>query len=401
LPDQIEFSLGIQILVHCMVLFFGCGIAHGELYRLRPDVRYLTKYYLYITLGGALGGIAIALVAPLLFSDFYELPLTCCALIILLSAITIHNQAEKKRSGKFFVIAGITLIFCISTAGAFTYEIWVSLRNVRAASRNFFGVVRVHEYYVSYPKYHQYSLLHGTTEHGAQFIAPDRCNEPTTYFSITSGIGITLSQFPRNQGIRVGIAGLGVGTIAAYAQPRDTFTFFEINPAVTGFSERSPYFTYIQQAIARGAQVSIVPGDARLSIEQQVAATGGGLYDVLVLDAFSSDAIPMHLLTREAFNLYFRMMKTKGVLLVNLTNRHVDLSPVIATMAAHFGYRRISITNGSQPDNEIQTATWNILTKNDHFINTCFKDSVRNDPIDFKKYLWTDDFCNLWDVVTR
>ncbi|MBN1983779.1 MAG: fused MFS/spermidine synthase [Chitinivibrionales bacterium] len=406
-PKQISLSLLFQIGLYCTVLFCGCFAAHCELYRQRPDKQELTHYYLWISAGGAAGGIACGLVAPTLFKDFYELPITCTVLtaslatIALSGVVSIAASTTRRRVYTWMAVVAVVLV-----GSAFMHAMAINNRKSCKTVRNFFGVCRLYEYYRSDPAIHQFSLVHGTTEHGLQFLEPSRRAEPTTYFAPTSGVGIVLKNYPRNAGglspigLHVGIVGLGVGTIAAYAQPADTFTFYEINPAIIALSEHEHYFTYVSDARKRGACVTIKEGDGRLSLEREAGHSSGPIFDILILDAFSSDAIPMHLLTKEAFILYQYLLKKEGALVVQLTNRHVDLSGVIAAAARYFTLQRFAISSEADPDLEIYPATWNILTNNSYFSQQYAAIRMIDDTMNTTP-LWSDDFSNLWQVLVR
>ena len=395
-------SILLQLGVYSGGLFICCMVCHGELYRLRPDPRHLTGYYLMIAAGGALGGIFVAIVAPLIFNNYYELQwglLLCGALFLGVLARDWRDGDQKqlrKRAGK--ILQYRKLVMMAGSAGLVVMGVafWLQAHKFAGArvdkSRNFYGVLTVFKYDNDASNLHYLEFSHGRTLHGQQFTDPVRSLWPTTYFSENSGIGLAMHAMPAGHR-RIGVIGLGAGTLAAYPQAGDYMHIYEINPDVERIA--ASRFTYM--ANCKG-KVEVTLGDGRLSLEREAPQD----YDLLVLDAFNSDAPPVHLLTEEAFNIYQRHLKTNGVIAVNISNKRVNLEPVIANLARHFGYQMITIEHVPPPDKPwIMNSSWVLLSRNQDFINT---PAIRlagrpllTDPSTIR--LWTDDFASLFQIL--
>ena len=284
---DVDAPVLLQIGVYSIALFICCMACHGELARLKPHPKYLTSYFLAIAAGGALGGILVGVVAPLVFAFFLELHLgllACCALVLL--AVRLAPRSAL-YSGRPRWAWGTIAVGFVALAGALGLQAIQSTDSTIARSRNFYGTLRVYEAGIGTPDETR-ELLNGGILHGRQYMAADKRRFPTTYYTPPSGIGRTLEAFPRTSGLRVGLVGLGVGTLATYSTPGDYFRMYEINPDVVLMA--AEYFTFLDDSEARW---DIVLGDARLSMEREAPQA----FDVLVLDAFSSDAVPVHLLT--------------------------------------------------------------------------------------------------------
>jgi SAM-dependent methyltransferase len=245
-------------------------------------------------------------------------------------------------------------------------------------------------------------MRHGQIIHGEQYSAADKRYQPTTYYGPDSGIGLIMRNHPRrfapdprNRSLRVGAIGLGVGTIAAYGKPGDYIRFYEINPAVTKIAENSGYFTYLRDSRAR---IEIVPGDARLSMERELAAGSPQAFDVLVLDAFAGDAIPVHLLTIEAFQTYLRALNPNGVIAIHVTNRYLDLQPVIQQVAGRFGMTSGRVHQSDGP--LVKPSDWIILARNNSVLGQP-QFAGKLEPLDSQRKVrpWTDDYSNLFQIL--
>jgi SAM-dependent methyltransferase len=260
------------------------------------------------------------------------------------------------------------------------------------ASRNFHGVLRVLEHTQAPTGERLRWLVHGRTAHGYQLLAPLAAYTPTLYYSENSGIGRALATLPPG-GRRIGVVGLGVGTLAAYAQPGDDLRFYEINPEVCRLARSM--FSFLTDC--RG-KIAVVLGDARLSLEREPAQR----FDLLVLDAFSSDAIPVHLLTTEAFEVYARHLKPNGILALHISNNYLDLEPVVASLARRLNYRGVAIDHAPTADQWwLRPSRWVLLTRNEAFINApAIRDAARplNDEL-ANSQVWTDDFSSLFQVL--
>ncbi|HEY8240934.1 MAG TPA: fused MFS/spermidine synthase, partial [Kiritimatiellia bacterium] len=244
----------------------------------------------------------------------------------------------------------------------------------------------------------RFSLLHGRIKHGSQFSSPDLRSLPTTYYSEHSGLGVAMQHNPRRaegKSLHIGVIGLGVGTVAAYARPGDELRFYEINPAVTRIAGDDRWFTYLRDCV--GA-VSVVEGDGRIALERECRLRAAPL-DVLVLDAFSGDAIPMHLLTLEAFKIYFqRLRQPGGLLVVNVSNRYLDLEPVVAAAALALD-RRVATISYDTPDDRFSASTWMILSAGAPLVREIEDVMEQEASADGRMVLWTDDFSNLLGVI--
>jgi len=393
-------GITLQIAIFSLVLFVGCMICHGELYRRRPHLQHLPIFYLTISAGGALGGLLITFVAPVLFKGFWELPLGVLLFCIL---FLIVGRRTKGAGFKAELLSRISIAL-LATAVLITFVRAVSfigsdLSGSLLSQRNFYGVVRIRQVGMPGEPNYSYQEIHGNTVHGAQFLGTGERDIPTVYYGPASGVGLALLNHPRNgSGLKVGALGLGVGTIAAYGQPGDLYRFYEINPLVIRLAEgQGGYFTFLKDS---RATVEIVPGDARLSLESELAAAQATAYDVLVLDVFSNDAIPVHLLDEQAFALYLQFLQPDGVLAVHITNGYLDLAPVVWGLADHFGLSRALIED---PGDGLYTSasTWVLLSRDPAALEipaiaertkpmTGYNTSLR---------LWTDQFSNLFQIM--
>ena len=286
--------------------------------------------------------------------------------------------------------------------GVLIAEVEGNRANSVIASRNFYGTLGVYSVDSQNPEGHYYMLRHGQIIHGEQYAASDKRYKPTTYYGPESAIGLIMLNHPRrlardsrDRSLRVGAIGLGVGTIAAYGLPGDYIRFYEINPAITKIAEESGYFTYLRDSRAR---IEIVPGDARLSMERELANGNPQAFDVLVLDAFAGDAIPVHLLTIEAFAIYLRELNPGGVIAIHVTNRYLDLQPVIQNIASHFGLKSARAhQSGGQL---VKPSDWVVLARDNSVLGQPGIASKLR-PLDSPRRvgLWTDDYSNLFQIL--
>jgi hypothetical protein len=263
---------------------------------------------------------------------------------------------------------------------------------VVAAARSFYGAISVVERDAEHSLVHNYLLRHGGITHGLQFAAAERRDEPTTYYGHTSGAGVLLDHFMVGTPRRVGAVGLGAGTLATYGRPGDVFRFYEINPQVLEFAKA--YFTFLKDS---RATIEHVLGDARLSLERE-AEQG---YDVLVLDAFNGDAIPVHLLTKEAFDLYRRHLKAGGVIAVHITNAHLDLRPIVQGAADHLGLKTLLVFDeqGNDTKNPQFTSAWMLLSRDEAFLKALPIRPFVAAPMRVGPRLWTDDRSSLFPIL--
>jgi len=448
----------VQFLVLTMVLplllFFTCMICHGELVRLKPGVRSLTSFYLVISAGGAAGGIFVAVVAPHVFRSFLEFQLSLgLAIILWLVTLLLDPDswlfrrrlwlplvivvatllagfgagrwlpaiADLLDSLRFYPVAvfiGITAVMAavmlergtdaaergfrsvqipvgalILFAFAALYFSSLPKGAFRWGARSFYGVVRVFRYT------HLNELVHGQTSHGTQ-LDPPMERYPTAYYGPISGIGVLLRNHPsRNVAggtLRMGVVGLGVGTLAAYGHHGDSIRFYEINPDVVSLcSGEHPLFTYLRDS---PATVSLALGDARLSLEREAAAGARGRFDVLVLDAFNGDSVPVHLLTKEAFETYWQQLDPQtGIIAVHITSRHVDLVPVLQGAAAHFHAQYLLTWN--QPQAPVYGSAWFLITRHPELLNIPGLQPITVQYRGVAPRLWTDDYSDILRLI--
>ncbi len=380
-----SLNVVLQIATYSLFLFLACMICHGELYLLRPHADHLTSFYLMISIGGALGGLFVNLAAPILFTGYWEFYLAWFVTIVLLVVMLMPQLAEKTHL--LARVIGISFVFCVIllSFGLNRYQ------NELYADRNFYGVIRVRQW-----DKHAYAMVHGVTIHGVQY-ADDR-SRPTTYYVKDSGVGLVLLNHPRTgHGMRVGVLGLGVGTLATYAQEGDVYRFYEINPVVIKLAEgQGGYFTFLKDS---KADITVVAGDARISLEQELASGQHQNFAVLVLDTFSSDSIPVHLLTKEAFALYLEHLAQDGVIAAHISNRHLDLQPVFRRLAMEFGLAIVQVDRAASSDGF--PSEWILLARDPALLNAPAIQSraIKFNDLDPSIRLWTDDYSNLFQIL--
>lgn len=403
-PSFSGLPIKVAIPLFCTGLFIACMFCHGELARLKPDPQHLTSFYLMVALGGALGAFFVALIAPYIFSGFYELHVamgSCALLVVVVHAIDPESafSLRRLRLGGF-AIAGLAIALIVSLF----VNARVDAASARFAARNFYGVLRVMDGAAPTVTImrgssvteqgedtHYRSLVNGTINHGTQFFAESRRRWATTYYGPDSGIGVALQAIEKDGPVRVGVIGLGAGTTAVYGRAGDRFTYYEINPMDIQIAERQ--FTFLKDS---PALIDIVEGDARLSLEREPPQE----FDLLAVDAFSGDSIPVHLLTREAFELYFQQLKPDGVLAVHISNSYLDLRPVVAGAAANLGKEAVLIQNLDDHPRGISVAVWVLLGDPAKFEGQ--RDIERKGAIllpGAKNRMWTDDFSNLFEAL--
>ena len=373
-------SLQVSLPFFCIGLFLSCLFCHGELALRRPAAPYLTSYYLMVALGGAIGSIFVALIAPRIFTGIYEFPIALVFTAVL-AIVLLWGQGWLVRA--FWVAAAIALLF-------------VTVRNIRSYQRDtivrvrsFYGPLRVRQF-TNWLKEPYRTLYNGKIEHGAQYVNAPASLLPTTYYAPESGVGFALEHCCAGAK-RVGVIGLGAGTLAAYGQLRDYLRFYEINPQIATIARES--FTYLRDSPAK---IDVVMGDARLSLESEPAQQ----FDVLAVDAFSGDAIPVHLLTKQAFALYLRHLKPDGILAIHASNTYLDLPPVVQLLANDAGYPTRLIANSDNHRKLVDSSDWVLITRNQHFLDdldTSIPVDIINVPAHLR--LWTDDYNNLFQIL--
>ena len=357
-----------------------CMFCHGEVARQKPHSRHLTLFYLMISLGGALGSLFVALVAPRAFHTFYEFPL---GLVLCAALALVVNRRDKTL---YYCWVAVALVMCFYI-GKSIREDWMENR---VMARNFYGALRVSDSDAEQGPDKVRKLLHGAINHGEQFLNPARRHSPTTYYGPASGVGLSILQ-TRRSAQRVGMIGLGTGTISVYGKPGDYYRIYEINPLVLKLANSE--FSYLRECQAK---VDVVLGDARLSLERDRPQN----FDVLAVDAFAGDSIPVHLLTREAFELYFRHLKPDGILAVHVSNKYLDLEPVVKRLADYLRKpARLTDDEGNEAE-ELFGSTWVLVTSNQAFLD---KPEVKKGVGDVQDRatlrMWTDDYSNLFRIL--
>jgi hypothetical protein len=438
--ERMEMRHAIALLA--FALFNCCMVCHGELVRLKPHPRFLTGFYVTVSLGGAFGGLFVGMVAPNLFHAYYEFPigLILCALTVTVVFAIAIWQSDRRRpvaAGGLLALAAAAVIAhfylpvvqpwwatagvvfgCIATAVALwmpnlplklsataglaivlgLYGYWLQdvmtlmVRGYDVVVRNFYGQLRV--YRDGDPRIDEYAcrrLVHGTINHGEQYLREDYRRRAVTYFCPQSGIGRGM-QAQESAPRRIGILGLGCGTLAAYAHAGDTLRIYEINPQMLDIATHT--FTYTTDTPAK---VEYALGDGRLVLESEPDQN----FDMLVMDAFSGDSVPVHLITREAFALYFRHLKPNGILAVNISNTYLDLEPVMERAASAFG--KTALVYHYTPGEEEPlcfSCSWTLImspaTADQH---PALKAAAKILKPERNFRIWTDDFSNMFSIL--
>jgi hypothetical protein len=456
----------LQISLYSFTVFICAMVCHGELARLKPGMKYLTLFYLLVSTGGALGGIFVAIIAPLFFPGYWEFQIGLW-LIALLIIILLLKQKDSRlygihswpavlvlfvyivlkwpwdkydsidsfsvflsavfNEGYFLILlAGVILLFVIDffivkktgkkipwilTGSLFASLIilgWTLIGDINKMNenavkivRNFFGVLTIQEYDANNPLSYRMDLKHGRISHGMQYMEAGRKKIITTYYHYASGIGRAILGHPKyvaNKNLRVGVVGLGVGTLAAYGRRGDYFRFYEINPLVSEVSfGKKAYFSFLNDC--RG-KVDVIMGDARISMERELKNKKNQKFDILAIDAFSSDSIPIHLLTREAIEIYLKQLANEGILALHITNRHLNLQPIVWQLSDILGLRAVLVDDDTSTDEEWRT-TWMLLSRGDNILNNPLIDiaSSNREVGDKELRPWTDDYSNLFQIL--
>ena len=413
-----------RMAVYYLALFVACMLCHGELSRLRPAPARLTDYYLCIAGGGALGGLFVALLAPLVFAELWELYIgyfLCGAAVLAVAAGDARSLLHRGRLRWPLRLAAGAVVLALAIgpllllgeraprwcqpvfqplARKLGLELSDASARVVATRRNFYGVLRVKEIRAPVP---MRRLVHGQTIHGLQFASNDESSrEPTAFYSVSSGIGLAIVNHPaygggtNRPGMRVGVIGLGAGTLAAYGRRGDTYRFYEINPAVIELAA-SPeaYFTFVRDS---RATVEVVSGDARISLAREPPQA----FDLLAVDAFNGDNMPVHLLTQEALALYLRHVREDGILALHVSSRHFDLVPLAVKLADGLQLASCCIDHDANSA-WLESSRWVLLFRNPALAGLpVFTRAAAARPGSAalaRLRPWTDDFSNLYQVL--
>ncbi len=456
-----SITLPVQAGVFVATLLAACMVCHGELYRLRPAAARLTGFYLTIATGGAAGSVFVALIAPFLFADYREFQLGLVLALYFTGTVCLLYRSRSLAIGAALGLLAVPFVVpllpaetgrgLVAWAGSWAVEtflffrthpaaigavlviICVALRqgrrlnpgewrrrmaavpmllpvllgvvfvmqatrdgaNVVAAGRNFYGAYRILLYNGDDPRGRCLMLSHGGIVHGIEFSHPDYASWSTSYYGATSGVGRALDSIEGRR--RVGLVGLGTGTLASYGRPGDVFRFYEIDPAIVAVAQET--FSYLRRS---AAEIEIVLGDARLTLAEELRRGASQQFDLLVLDAFSGDAIPVHLLTREVLPLYLAHLKPGGMIAVHISNRHLDLRPVVEALARHHDLDVVNISDiVKEEDWWLYDTSWMLLAADgSRFQADIFRPAVEAPPDDTANYvLWTDDRASLLEVL--
>jgi SAM-dependent methyltransferase len=369
----ITLGFGVGILTFLVGLFVTCMFVHGELARLKPPPRYLTRYYLMLALGGCFGSALAGIAAPLLLPGYFELP----AGLVLCGLLLAWQQRSEPISAR---VLGVAIV--VATVYFAALAVSDAYKGAMLLTRNFYGALRVIK------TEELLTLVDGTIVHGVQLLGSAERDIPTTYYTTRSGVGRLLTLLGHEQRpLRVGLIGLGAGTLATYGRTGDTFRCYEINPQVVAVARGQ--FTFLKSS---AATIETALGDARLTLEREAPQR----FDVLAVDAFSSDAIPVHLLTREAIALYRRHLRPGGVIAFHLTNKFLDLEPVVLDLAAAQKLEALVVHDPGGPDEWAFENTWVLLATEGGILGDPQLRQVA-EPLQAPpgRRLWTDDFSTL------
>ena len=404
-----------QIAAFSATLFVSCMICHGELYKSRPHPRYLTLFYLCISAGGALGGFLVAIVAPNVFPAYWEYHVALPAICVLALVAFYRDPNWILYRGRPRLVWAVLIATLGGLIASMVNQTKEKSENVIYMTRNFYGALKITEGAPDYPDWRFLSLTHGRIMHGFQYQSQEKRRWPTSYYGEASGIGIAIGAHPKrfqdtqaDRALRIGVVGLGTGTIAALGEKGDYMRFYEINPQVLRLSDlrlsdSDRFFTYLRDAEADGVEIDVILGDARVQMEHELARGEQQKFDVLAVDAFSSDAIPMHLLTRECAEIYWQHLNSDGILALHISNRHMDLKPVCRALAEEFGHTAVRVHSDENDDEGVDSADWILLTKSEEFLNSTTLQAAQTGwPEDgLAPLLWTDDYGSIRPILNK
>lgn len=376
LVDSLGSAVRTAVPLYVVSLFVLCMVLHGETARLRPPPEHLTRFYLMLSAGGALGGIGVGLIAPLVLTAYYELGI---GLVLTAALGTVLWRGRRPA----MLASSALALLC---AGFLGWQVRDDLQGARLAERNFYGTLQTYDVQGDAPRERRRVIFHGSVKHGEQYLDPTRRHEPTAYYGRTSGIGRVLDGLPAAPA-RVGLVGLGAGTLAAYGRPGDTYRLYELNPRV--FALARSEFSFLADSRAR---LEDVPGDARLAMEREAPQR----YDVLAIDAFSGGAIPVHLLTAEAVDVYLRHLAPGGVLAFHLTNRYLDLPPVLFDHARSKGLQAVLVHDDAE-GSSLRRTDWVLIARDATTLQAYRAPAAPATRTGLRP--WSDDFNNLFAVL--
>jgi hypothetical protein len=380
--------------VYLVALFAGCMVCHGELARSRPAAHSLTTFYLTVSAGGVLGGAFVALLAPNVFREYTEYPLALAVACLLALAGWRRSSAGGVARRELLRVMFSVMALAFGALGAMALIVIPATgAKPKDVVRNFFGILWVTETKDEAGEFRR--LTHGRIRHGSQYLHEPLRSRPTMYFGPRGGVGVVMEALEKEKSsLRVAVIGLGAGTMAAWGRPTDTMRFYEINPDDEVVARK--WFSYLSDSKAK---VDVALGDARIVLDRELKAGAREDYDMIVVDAFSSDAIPMHLLTAECADLYRRRLKPGGLLMMHISNRTLNLEPVVRGIAGHLEWTASHfLSTGYAPAGE-SASNWILLTADAEFTARTDLTRLESGWTDAAPLLWTDDFASLWHVV--
>jgi SAM-dependent methyltransferase len=374
--------IAVSLPLFLIALFLCCFFLHGELYARRPVTAGMTRFYLVVATGGAAGTLLVGVIFPLVLRANYDL---ACTLVVV-SLIALAAIWQDGWGLRMIWMAGAAAAIVVVSAQSRQYD-----DDAVALMRNFYGTLRVRESHLPPQSDTDRQLLNGTIEHGAEWFAPQFLGQPLTYYAPDSGLGLAIRLCCGAGAKRVGVIGLGTGTVAAYGNPGDAIRFYEINPLVERLARH--WFTFLHDSPAR---IEVILGDARLSL----AAQNPQHFNVIVVDAFSGDAIPVHLLTREALALYRRHLQPGGVIVFHVSNQYINLEPVVGAIAEDAGMKAVSVHSRGDEQNGFYYADWILVTANQTLLSQ--PEIVNNGfptPLQANVRLWTDNYSSVFPLL--
>ena len=395
---EIEIHISIQVGIYLSAMFCCCMVCHGEMVRLKPPPTYLTSFYLVVSLGGAIGGILVSQGAPRIFTGMWELHIVLLMIALIISYRVFQDARAGIISNRFWL--ALFSLFWIQIVLIMSFFLWIHIEDQTdgavAAKRNFYGSLRVYDGNIDKPN-HWRALYHGRINHGRQFLNYETLRaKPSTYYMQFSGPGLAFHFHPKRQvrpekPVNIGVVGLGTGTLAGYANPGDSIRFYEINPDVETLAQE--HFSYLKEC---PADVSIALGDARITMEAELAAGEPQQFDLLFVDAFSGDSIPMHLFTQEAFDTYLKHLAPDGILVVHITNLHLDLSDPVRILGDVLDLHSIWIERYRKQRGEYYS-NWVLMSRQPEALDNIVSQDLNTDwdRDEARPILWTDDYSNL------
>jgi hypothetical protein len=378
----------------CGALFICCMVCHGELARSRPHPRHLTLFYLMVSVGGAVGGLFVALVAPRVFNTYLEFPVALVASAVLVAIVLLRQMSALAWSIPQRIALATPMVLAIGGfAGYLAYREHQTLSNYIFTARNFYGVLHVKEDPPAEDYPGERVLIHGTINHGTEVKLPNAGRIPTSYFGEGSGIALAVRALHDRGPLRIGILGLGAGVTATLAEAGDTLHYYEINSLVVDIAKTK--FDFWE---ACPADKRLFMGDGRLTLEAMSAPEN---LDFLAMDAFTSDAVPVHLITKEAYRMYLGHLKKNGVMAINISNRYLNLEPVVAQAAAELGLSGVVVPDEGDGQSYYTASTWVLMSPDASFFkHKNFRGSQVAQLVpkpDFRP--WTDDYSNIIRIL--